>query len=282
MFVDSAEELVRLLPGMIEEEAVDFLLVNGTRWRSLDLLLERVRAASGIVTDFDGTLVVGSHWEDFLGLMTEEYRLAQLEDAAAYFAGGTSEEGDRAFFLRTCDRLCRSRVRRDAMEQAARRQWPRRGVREFLGSFPSRHAAIASYGMYPYLDYWSAFHRVSASRIYAARADWTLYDNVQSFESVRRDTIVTAAGKNAARAAFAAERRLAENELLLLEDTPHMLAQMRHDDNVAALLVPRRDPQPHRVRERFRQLADPARFAAIDAVYLSDGFESFIEFRPNR
>lgn len=282
MFVDSAEELVRLLPGMIEEEAVDFLLVNGTRWRSLERLVDRVRDACGILTDFDGTLVAGSHWEDFLALMFEECRLEQKEDAAAHFAGEMSDEGDRAYFLRMCDRLRRSRVRRDAVEEAARRQWPRRGAREFLGSFPSRHVAIASYGVYPYLDLWSAVHRVPVSHIYAARADWATWGGAQTFGDVRRETIVTAAGKSAARAAFVAERRLAESELLVLEDTPRMLAEMRHDDNVAALLVPRRDPQPHRVRERFRQLADPARFAAVDAVYLSDGFESLAEFRPKR
>lgn len=276
----SAEELAALLPGVLEEEGCHTLLYNGDRWRSDRQVAAAVRATFGLVADNDGTVIRGSQWTDLRRRIHDRFRPDDESDTDAYFGGRRSDAGDIALLVRLVERLAASGLTRAHVREDAVRQIPRTGTRALFESYDHGNAtAIVSYGTEAYIAEWSAAHGVPVREIHAARLTWDARDDVHVLIGCERDTIVVAANKGKAREAFSHRLHLDGHEVLVLEDTPHMLARMRHPNNVGVLLVPRHDPQPLRVADRLRELADPRLFGAIDLVLVSDSLEPLVSLR---
>lgn len=278
--VGTAAELCSLLPGVLEEEGCHTLVYNANRWRSDRHVAGAVRATFGLVADNDGTVVAGSQWMDLRALMHDGHREDDEADAAAYFRGERSDEGDAAFLLRSVDRLVASGLTRGQVRGKARNQAPRRGTRELFASYGGgRSAAIVSYGLEGYIAEWASVHSVPVVEIFAAKLRWSGHEDADTLAGCDRATVVTEANKGKAREAFSHRLHLDGHEVMVVEDTPRMLARMKHPHNVGVLVVPRRDPQSHRIPDRLRQLADPALFHAIDLVLVSDSLEPLVSLR---
>ena len=278
--VHSARELIQLLPGLREEER-DSTLLLGPRW-DRKRFCRKVRQANGLVCGNDGTVIAGSQWLDFRGRMTEEHREADARDAARYVSGDRSDEGDRRLILERARRLRESGLREDDIYQMATRQSPRPGVRSLFASFPEQNTAIVSYGLADYPLAWARAHGVPVGKVYALRLTWREKGDALVLHGWDERTLVTEATKGDARDRFRRTRDVDEQDVLVIEDTPSMLARMRHPENLAVLIIPRHDPQPGRTAERLRQLGEAGRFEDIDAFLVSDGFDLLLAAREGQ
>lgn len=281
MRVGSAEELLRFLPAALEEEDVDTIFYNATRWRDPDRLARAVRDTRAIVADNDGSVIPGSQWEDLRLRMSEAHRADDERDAAAYFRGERTDEGDVEFLLRSVRHLADSGLLMSHLRTDARRQLPRPGVRDLMASYGVR-SAVVTYGVDTYVQEWVAEHAVQVAEVFAARLQWRRVDDDHVLVGCDRSTVVVEATKGRARERFAHRHGVDGHETLVLEDTPRMLARMKHPNSVGALVLPRRDPQPRRPQERMRQLADRSLFPSIDLVVASDSLEALAAIRTNR
>lgn len=277
--VGSAEELVRLLPGVIEEEGHHTFLYNRARWRDDRQVASAVRGTFGLVADNDGTVIRGSQWVDLRRRLLDAFRPHDEADTDAYFRGDRSDAGDVALLLRLVERLAASGVTRAHLREDAARQEPRAGTRALFDTYGRDATAIVSYGVEAYIAEWSAAHGIPVREIHAARLTWRPRDDDHVVAGCERDTVVIASNKGRAREAFSHRLHLDGHEVMVLEDTPHMLAGMKHPNNVGVLVVPRRDPQPFRVAARMRELANPELFGAIDLMLVSDSLEPLVSLR---
>lgn len=271
------EELVQLLPGLKEEERESTLLL-GSRWDARRFR-RRVRAANALVSDNDGTVIRGSQWMDFRGCMTAEHQEADAKDAADYFAGNRSDASDVRFVLDSVNRLRLSGLEEQRVATMAAAQHPRGGVRELFQSFPRGNTALVTFGLRDYAAHWAAVHDVPVGEVYALHLTWRGELGARLLDGCDPSTVVTEATKGLARERFVAARGVDEVDVIVLEDTPSMLARMRHPENLAILIIPRHDPQPLRTAERLRQLERDGHFDAIDAFLVADDWHLLAAMR---
>jgi hypothetical protein len=142
--------------------------------------------------------------------------------------------------------------------------------------------AIVSYGLKPMILAWGQHHGIQIGEQYAAELlwkdialpmrNWTLAGCVSG-------TIVTEGNKASAREKFSRRLNVPDSLVLVLEDTPRMLARMMAPENVGVLIVPHVDLQEHRKTSRLRQLAHPGMIAGIDAILVSDSLTALVEMR---
>lgn len=130
--VHSAEEVVRLLPGLKEEEREKTLLL-GQRWTE-NAFSRAVRGANALVADFERAVMPGSSGMDFCGCAEWDCRRENAED----------------------DRFVRSH---------AVSQRPRDGVRELFRTFPTRNTAIACHGPDAHARAWADAHDVPVGEV---------------------------------------------------------------------------------------------------------------------
>ena len=278
--VGSAEELLALLPAVSSEGSEHTLAYNLRRHRGFQQVVLSVRATSGLVADNDGTVIPGSQWDDLRRHMCEPLRIADEADVVAYFRGERTDDGDAAFLMRGVERLRASGLTRAHIREEATAQKPRPGTRALFESYGMGHmTAIVSFGLDAYISEWSNVHEIPVEEIHAAQLHWQRSNGGFALVGCERGTVVVEANKMKAREAFSRRRRLADRQVLVLEDTPRMLARMKHPDNVGVLVIPRNDSESKRSAERMRQLREPGLFENIDAFLISDSLESLVEFR---
>jgi len=277
MAVDSAKELVGLLAGVKEEEKEDTLLL-GPRWNQ-GRFARKVRAAKALVSDNDGTVIAGSQWIDMRTCMTETHQAADAEDAASYFRGARTDEGDARFILASVDRLRQSGLTEGQLRRLAAAQKPRGGVQELFRTFPRGNTALVSFGLHSYPSAWADHHDVPVGEVHALRLTWREEDGARVLDGCDPSTVVTEATKGRSRERFVAGRNVEEQDVIVLEDTPSMLVRMRHADNLAILIIPRHDPQPMRTEERLRQLGEGGHFEDIDGFLVSDDWRLLVAMR---
>lgn len=267
--VESADELVRLLPGFHEEEDVSRIVVNASRGWTADGFVDAFRRARGLVSDQDGTVTPGAQWLGFHAYMTPDQIARDKVRAAAYFAGRRTPEDDRRFLLENVNTLIGLGMTRADFGRLAAGQRPRAGARPLFRSFLAR--AIVSYGVRPVLKSWSAEHGVPVDEYHALRLTWEMTGDVAGrCIGYVEDTAVVETTKGVARARFCAKHAIAGHEVVALEDTPKALVHMRSPDGLAVLVLPRIDPLADRPPQRIRQLTEGGCFAHIDAFLVSD------------
>lgn len=282
--VSSFEGLARGLAEAREREG-DTLLFNGNRWETAVDAERAVRRAEVLVSDADGTAYAGSQWDDIRARMTSEHRAADERDAAAYFRGERSDQGDKAFLVRSVHRMSRSGYSLAMLREDVSRQRPRDGFRGLAQSFRTGQMAIVSYGVHDYQIHWAGYHGIPVlpGDIFAAKLRWEHVRGEQVVSACDHVTVVVEATKSAARARFLASRGMSRESLqdraLVLEDTPQALARMQHPRSVGVLLVPRNDPSAHRAAQRERQLADPEFFQHFNVALVSDSLEPLAALR---
>lgn len=277
--VRSSEELADALPLLLADGERDTVLFNAARWRDEGQVAHAVRDTFALVADNDGTVIHGSQWLDVRARMADAHRLEDERDVAAYFRGERTDAGDVEFLFRCLGRLVASRLTRAHLEEDVRRQVPRTGTRELFASYREGHRAVVSHGLRSYIECWAAHHEIAVDEIHALRLHWEPHGDTHRLVGGARETAVVEATKRTALDRFSQKRGLDGNEVLVLEDTPRMLARMRHPNNLGVLLVPRDDPQPSRPQERLRQIADPELFPAFDLVLVSDSLEPLVAMR---
>ncbi|OGL98790.1 hypothetical protein A2304_04830 [Candidatus Uhrbacteria bacterium RIFOXYB2_FULL_57_15] len=275
--VGSTEELIGLLPRALTDGR-DTMLYNAAKWQDGGQLARAIRDTRAIVADNDGSVIAGSQWDDLRLRMSDTHRQADAEEAAAYFRGERTDDGDVEFLLRGVGRLVDSGLRLSQVREDAARQTPRSGTRELLASYHGR-SAVVTYGVDAYAEEWAVFHRLWLTEVFAANLRWDRTSDDPVLVGCDRATVITEANKGLAREDFSRRHGLVARKVLVLEDTPRTLARMKHPDNVGVLVAPRHDPQPNRPEGRMRQLADPSFFSSIDVVIASDSLESLAFLR---
>ena len=277
MAVDSAKELVGLLAGLKEEENDDTLLL-GPRWDQ-GRFARKARSARALVSDNDGTVIAGSQWLDMRTCMTETHQAADAEDAASYFRGDRTDEGDVRFIFASVNRLRQSGVTECQLRRLAAEQKPRGGVQKLFRSFARGNTALVSFGLRSYPSAWADHHDVPVGEVHALNLTWREEDGMRVLDGCDASTVVTEATKGRARARFCAARNVEEQDVIVLEDTPRMLVRMRHADNLAILIIPRHGPQPMRTEERLRQLGEDGHFEGIDGFLVADDWHLLVAMR---
>lgn len=276
--VGSAAELVRLLPGLHEEEDVSTLVVNTARGWTVDGFVGAFRRARGLVSDQDGTVTPGAQWLGFHAYMTPEQVARDKVRAAAYFAGHRTPEDDRRFLLENVSALIALGMTRADFGRLAAGQPPRAGARALFRSFEA--CASVSYGVRPVLKSWSFEHGVPIHRFYALKLLWEMMgDRAGRCIGYEEGTAVVETTKGDARAHFCAEHGIAGHELVALEDTPKALVHLRSPDGLAVLVLPRIDPLADRPAQRIRQLTQGECFPDVDAFLVSDSLYQLAALR---
>ncbi len=266
-----------MLDGVREEEKYSTLLL-GPCWEE-ERFRKRVRGAKALVSDNDGTVIAGSQWLDMRSCMTEEDVETYDRNVREHFDGPRSDEADVRLIMEDIRCLVSSRLSSERMSELVAAQRPRGGIHELFRSFPFGNAALVSYGLHDYVSGWAARHDVPVAETYALRLRWRDDDGRRVLDGCDESTVVTEATKGAAREAFCAKRKVAERDVIVLEDTPSMLARMKHPDNVGILILPAHDPQPMRTAERLRQLEREGHFDAIDAFLVADDWHLLAAMR---
>ncbi len=277
----SRREFLRFLPGVLEEESCPTLLFNESKWKGRRELADAIRRTRALVADNDGTIIHGSQWMDLRERMSLEQRDGDAEDAAAYYRGERTDAGDVAFLESSVRRLVASGLTRAHVHVDARKQFPRSGVGDLFRSYgQGAHTAIVSFGLHGYIDAWALAHDIPVGEIHAARLRWSgpgEHDALAGIEDP--ESIVVEATKGRARERFSERVKMDGRDVLIVEDTPRMLARMRHPDNVCVLIVPRHDPQEKRRVERMRQMEDDAFFSIVDVILVADSLEPLAQLR---
>lgn len=276
---ESMEELSDMIPRLAADTERDTALFNATRWRSEGRLAHAVQMTKAFVGDYDGTAIAGSHWAHLRARLREPHRSEDEADVAAYFRGARTDASDQEFLGRCAQRLVASRLARSVLDVDAARQLPRRGTQALFRSYAKHLTAIVSFGVRPYIERWSVLHDVGVGRIFALALTWDPHGDDEIASGWDPSTGIVEATKARALDLFSQVNGLDGHEVLVAEDTPRMLARMKHPNNVGVLIVPRADPQEARAEERRRQLLDPELFGAFDLVLVSDTLEPLVAMR---
>ncbi len=286
-FRESAE-LVEALADLHPHE--EPALIANVSNRNAEQLLDDLRAADVLVSDFDGTVHPGNQWGDMRQCMLPAHRDADTEEAARYFAGDRTDFGDLCFIYDSANRLIDSKLTWDVLGEHAKACEPRPGAVDLIRSFAPERVAFVSYGIREYIQCWMRehlairiFQRGKKPSVFALQLEWR-----QEFQGFVRgikyhecigylaETVVTEANKGFAGESFRALHRAPPERVLVLGDAPTD-AKMMDPTNVGILIIPKVDPQPGRMASRLRALHDL--WPRVSAVLVSDSLQPLADLR---
>jgi len=267
-------------------ESGDQVIIVNAAHCSVEEFRSAMRAARGLIGDFDGTFHIGNQWADVREMISPVFLAEAERELRAYLEGDTvrTDRDDIRFLLNSVGRLVGSGIHTEDFLTAARGRNPREGTAELINSFgdPLKfgdHVCVVSFGLYDYIDFW--FHTLAGSRrslvtVMALRLKWAgdgLLDGCDV------GTVVTDGNKGYMADVFRAQHKLEPDETVVVGDAPTDF-QMMHPDNIGVLVVPHFDPEKD--REKYRNNGLPKLWPRVSAVLVSDSLMPLARLRSGK
>ncbi len=253
------------------------LLVNTGVCGSALMFEERVRRASVLCSDYDGTAHPGNHWDAFRGLMTEEGRERNRRDALAYWAGDDrSDEGERAFLFRSV-RLIVEAAPMEAQVEDVVDFVPRPGIVDFARTFGPNGFASVSYGLYDaQFMSWTRWLGVSKVNAYGVQLLYTPYFSGRRVSSMDCLLAATSRDKGTCLRRFCQTVGVDPRFALAFGDAGGDEWLFRAA-GTSVMIYPLDDENPDRVAARRRAL--PRLWPHVDAVLVGNSWEGIAAMR---
>ncbi|MDP2631192.1 MAG: hypothetical protein Q8P30_00295 [Candidatus Uhrbacteria bacterium] len=284
---------ISLAKGYVDFEALytgsntdrPLVVVNATRANCVSAFVKKVFHCCWLMADFDGTLTMGSQWDDARNLMGPERAEVDRVALKRWTESDRSFQSECEFIFGTVDLLCESGLTQGQLFAVARAQRPRPGALELLHSFelsvdgseyPDHivRSFIVSYGMDCYICEWASHNGVFA-KVLALKLRW---DKDSKLIGYYADTVVV--GTNKGNKAKEVHERFGviPSLQLVLADAPSD-KDLFHDKSVNVLILPHTEVEE--AISKFRRKGLPDVWNLVDAILVGDSLEPLYEMRRN-
>jgi phosphoserine phosphatase len=260
------------LPIFLESEVP--VLVMNKRRGSLEDFANHLRAVTACGTDFDGTLVPGSHWLMVRRKMRPEDQAADEAETFVFFTNpARTEEYDQAWLSRGLERAIRSGLTAGQAALLARKILPYPGAVELLASFPpspTKRAAIISLGLKWVIEAWCSSHGLTGVEVYAQ--DFARDGN----NGLKPGLIITDRGKGTCFRDFCQRHYLWTDDALILGDG-WSERDLFDCGGLRVFVFPADDLQSERFESR--RAAVSRLWSELDAVLIGNSLQPLVHFR---